>query len=154
MTPEQLAKNGSEHGHQCALFAWVNIASRYGVEAANDDRCYAKGGQDYAQGTYGAAHALPVLNELYAIPNGGQRHGAVAAKLKAEGVKAGTPDLHLPVARGWFHSLYIEMKRAGGKVSPEQLDRIARLRANGNKCHVCFSWLDAVVLILEYIDTK
>ena len=32
-------------------------------------------------------------NLIFAIPNGGQRHKAVAAKLKAEGVKSGVPDL-------------------------------------------------------------
>ncbi len=41
----------------------------------------------------------PELALLYAIPNGGDRHKAVAAKLSAEGVKSGVPDLCLPVPR-------------------------------------------------------
>ena len=32
---------------------------------------------------------------LAAVPNGGQRHPAVAAKLKAEGVRKGFPDMML-----------------------------------------------------------
>lgn len=42
----------------------------------------------------------PELNLLYHVPNGGSRHKAEAGRLRAEGVKAGVPDLCLPVARG------------------------------------------------------
>ena len=37
---------------------------------------------------------------MFRIPNGGSRHPAEAARLKAQGVKAGVPDLCIPVARG------------------------------------------------------
>ena len=55
---------------------------------------------------------------IFAIPNGGFRSRATAARLKAEGVSAGVPDLFVPFSRLW-----IEMKRTkGGKLSPEQRD--------------------------------
>ena len=58
---------------------------------------------------------------LIAIPNGGERHPAVAAKLRAEGVSAGVPDLLIPLPRGHSHGLWIEMKKQrGGRVSPKQ----------------------------------
>ena len=38
----------------------------------------------------------PELRLLYAIPNGGHRHKAMSAELKAEGVKPGVPNLCLP----------------------------------------------------------
>ena len=70
---------------------------------------------------------------IYAIPNGGARHTAVAAKLKATGVTKGIPDLHVPA---W--SLWIEMKRQkGGTVSPEQKDQMAYLTGIGHTCLVC-----------------
>ena len=70
---------------------------------------------------------------IYAIPNGGARHPAVAAKLKATGVTKGVPDLHVPA---W--SLWIEMKRQkGGTVSPEQKDQMAYLQSIGHTCLVC-----------------
>lgn len=67
------------------------------------------------------AGAHPELALLFAIPNGGARSKACAGKLKAEGVKSGVPDLCLPVARGGYFGLWLEMKRTqGGKLSPEQ----------------------------------
>ncbi|MBC3486703.1 VRR-NUC domain-containing protein [Pseudomonas sp. SWRI50] len=47
---------------------------------------------------------------IYHVPNGGHRIKAVAAKLKGQGVKAGVPDLVLPMARGGYFGLYIEFK--------------------------------------------
>src|SRR5512133_1643712 len=45
-------------------------------------------------------------------PNGGHRHKAVAAKLKAQGVSAGFPDLiTFPPIGSTLPILYIEMKR-------------------------------------------
>lgn len=72
----------------------------------------------------------PELNLLYHVPNGGYRNPSEAARFRAEGVKAGVPDLCLPVSRAGYHGLYIELKRKrGGKVSAEQniwLDRLAQ----------------------------
>lgn len=53
----------------------------------------------------------PELKLLYHVPNGGSRKKSEAGRFKAEGVKAGVPDLCLPVARGGYHGLYIELKR-------------------------------------------
>ena len=58
----------------------------------------------------------PELKLLHHIPNGGRRDPIEAKHLKAQGVKPGVPDLCLPVARGNFHGLYIEMK-------PKRADR-------------------------------
>ena len=62
---------------------------------------------------------------IFAIPNGGQRAAAVAAKLKAEGVVPGVPDLFIPE---WH--LWVEMKRVkGGVVSKEQQSMIKYLES-------------------------
>lgn len=92
-------------------------------------------------------------SEIYAIPNGGSRHQVEAARMKAEGVRAGTPDLFLPVARGGFFGLYIEMKAPNrGRVSDAQEERIRRLRAAGYRVCVAWGWDDARELLIEYCD--
>ena len=54
---------------------------------------------------------------VFHIPNGGYRNAREAANLKRQGVKAGVPDLCIPVAKGGYHGLYIEMKTKKGKLS-------------------------------------
>ena len=68
------------------------------------------------------------------------------------GVKAGVPDLFMPVARGGFHGLFIEMKRsAGGRLSDAQNEWIDRLRAEGYLAEVCAGWEAARETVLEYL---
>lgn len=96
--------------------------------------------------------AFPELHMLYHIPNGGARSRATAGRLKAEGVKAGVPDLCLPVPRGTAHGLYIELKRRrGGKVSPAQREWLERLSARGYDTAVCYGWEDAAGRIMAYL---
>lgn len=94
---------------------------------------------------------VPELGLLYAIPNGGDRDIRVAARLKAEGVRAGVPDLHLPVARGDYHSLYVEMKREGNTPTDAQKDMHVVLRAAGNRVEVCYSWPEAWNVLMDYL---
>lgn len=92
------------------------------------------------------------LRLLYAIPNGGQRHPAVAAKLKAGGVRAGVPDLCLPLPiRGSFSGLYIEMKSPDGAVSTSQKDFMELLQWAGYKAVICYSAQAAVDTIIGHI---
>ena len=63
---------------------------------------------------------------LFAIPNGGARNKITGAKLKAEGVRKGIPDLFLsvPSIPGWecYNGMYMELKVGRNKLSPEQLE--------------------------------
>lgn len=94
----------------------------------------------------------PELRLLHAIPNGGKRDIRTAAMLKAEGVKPGVPDVHLPVARGGKHGLYIEMKRRkGGSVSKTQEAWMRALADQGHVCAVCHGWEQARETILQYL---
>ena len=76
---------------------------------------------------------IPALALCFAIPNGGRRSPAVAAKLKAEGVTAGVPDVCCPVARGGYHGFWLELKRPGGATSPAQASWLAQLAREGYK---------------------
>lgn len=76
---------------------------------------------------------------IFAVPNGGARSGVQGAKLKAEGVVPGVPDLFVPI---W--NLWVEMKRAkGGTLSPDQKDWIAYLEGIGHRCIVGRGFDDA-----------
>lgn len=95
----------------------------------------------------------PELGMLYAVPNGGDRHPAVAAKMKAEGVKKGVPDLCLCLPRGGYHGLFVELKRQkGGVVSPEQKAWLQALNAIGYRAEVCKGAAEAWDVIREYIQ--
>lgn len=122
--------NDREHQHQRNLFAWVAHAKA----------------------------AIPELDLLLAIPNGGHRHIAVARKMKAEGVRAGVPDLLLPVPRGQYHGLFIELKapkepgQRPGRLSEAQYDWNRKLDAQGYWVETCYGWEEAKAEIEEYLN--
>lgn len=114
----------SEAQEQIALIQWVNLQS----------------------GKY------PELALLYHIPNGGSRHPAEAARLKQQGVKAGVPDLCLPVARGGYNGLYIELKAGRNKPTPLQNEWLGWLNQQGYKAVVCWGWQAAKDEIMAYLE--
>ena len=93
----------------------------------------------------------PELEMLHHIPNGGRRGVLEAKRLKGQGVVPGIPDLHLPVARGPYCGLWIEMKTATGRLSEDQRKIIAMLRAEGHRVEVCRSAADAVEVLEDYM---
>ena len=87
------------------------------------------------------------------IPNGGHREKHTAYQMKRQGVKAGVPDLCIPVARKGFHGLYIEMKRAdGGRPTAEQRGWLRLLVDNGYCAEVCHGAEEAIALIDGYMS--
>lgn len=82
----------------------------------------------------------PELKLLHHIPNGGSRNTIEAANLKKQGVRAGVPDLCLPVARGGYHGLYIEMKAGKNKPTEKQLEWIEELRNEGYAVSICWGF--------------
>lgn len=112
-----------EHDEQVALFRWAGYKTR----------------------------EIPELCFLFAIPNGGARHIAVARKLKAEGVKAGIPDIFLPVVRGAYHGLFIEMKVGKNKLTGPQEEWHVVLKGQGYRVEVCYGWEAAKDVLEDYL---
>lgn len=89
---------------------------------------------------------------IFAIPNGGKRHKLEAANLKRQGVKAGVPDLCVPVARRGFHGLFIEMKYGRNKTTPAQDEWLERLTREGYLAKVCNGYAQAVQVLKYYFS--
>lgn len=116
----------SEHEEQVALITWARAS----------------------------AWRYPELRWLYAVPNGGERHPAVAMKMKAEGVLAGVPDLCLPVPRGTYHGAYVEMKREGGRVTFLQSQWGVHLAGAGYAYQLAQGFKAARDFLLAYLDER
>jgi hypothetical protein len=117
-------KQNSEHDEQVLFFKWAELYLPQELDAV-----------------------------LWATPNGGHRHKATAARMKAEGAKAGVPDIFFAHARLGFHGLFIEMKRKrGGRVSPEQREVMRNLWRQGYACIVCHGFEAAKNALIEYLE--
>ncbi len=136
ITNTELLAEWTEHDHQVQLFTWADHCIEQDVPNAS------------------------ALANLFAIPNGGERNAIVGAKMKAEGVKPGVPDMFLahpvrvpftklsgnaPTAPG----LFVELKslRPGARLSPAQREWLERLSHGGYLTASCEGWIDAARLI-------
>lgn len=116
----------TEHGEQVSLIAWAK---------ENEAK-------------------WPELRWLFAIPNGGHRAKATVLKLRLEGVKPGVSDLFLPVPRGTYHGLWIEMK--AGSNTPTDTQRLFQADMNdaGYAAVICWSFQAARDVIEKYLDNQ
>lgn len=115
---------GTEHQEQCVVIKWA---------------CYRE-------------MAFPELKLLHSSTNGVHANSVQAVmKLKREGMKNGIPDLHLPVPKGEYVSLYIEMKVRNNKPTTDQLTWIEQLRLWGNRVEVCYGASEAIAVLIDYL---
>lgn len=88
----------------------------------------------------------------YHTPNGGGRSKGEGARMKSLGVKPGVSDIFLPVPRNGKHGLWIELKAEHGTPSPDQLDWIGAMLAQGYAAQLAWGWQEAVTAIAGYMD--
>ena len=92
-------------------------------------------------------HGVPI----FAIPNGGKRSKSEACRFAMEGVSAGVPDLFIPVPRGGYHGLFIEMKDVNGRrPRRSQMEWLDLLNANGYAAYWSRGAGPAINLIRRY----
>lgn len=89
---------------------------------------------------------------LMAFPLQGARTPKNGARMKAEGMRKGTPDMLLAAGRKGFHGLWIENKTEKGVVSAEQKAIILALKKENYCVHVCRSPSEAARTIMEYLS--
>lgn len=100
---------------------------------------------------YARTHGIPE-GLLFAIPNGGRRDKITGARLKAEGVRAGVPDMFLAVPRQNAPGLFLELKKQkGGRVSENQKTMHEALSQAGYPVCICWGWDEAKRAIEDYI---
>ena len=113
----------SENDEQAVLFEWAELHSR----------------------------VYPCLLLMYHVPNEGKRSPREGACLAKMGLKRGVPDICLPVARGGYHGLYIELKVGKNKPTPDQEAYLQALEREGYFVALCYGALEAENIILRYI---
>ncbi len=96
----------------------------------------------------------PELRWMFAIPNGGLRNKATAAKLYAEGVRAGIWDIMLPIPSKGYHGLFIEMKFGHNKLTELQEQFGVFATGQGYLCKVAYSAEEAIEIIDEYLGNE
>lgn len=95
---------------------------------------------------------FPELKLMHHIPNGGKRSKSEASRFKAMGVKAGVSDIFLPVSRGGYHGLYIELKAKDGRPTKEQKDFIAAVEQEGYFAVFAYGGEEASKIIERYLS--
>jgi hypothetical protein len=93
----------------------------------------------------------PELELMFAVNNGLKLTIGQAVQCKRSGTVKGIPDIFLPCVRGSYAGLFIEMKRSGGRVSPDQAIKITKLTIAGYLCRVCYGFTEAKKTIEEYL---
>ena len=96
----------------------------------------------------------PGLELLFAIPNGTRTTYGIARKMRMEGVKKGVPDLFLPVPKGKYHGLFVEMKTQVGHASPEQKDWLKALALQGYCAVICKGADEAIATFTRYMEQE
>ena len=94
----------------------------------------------------------PDLDLLSCSLNGVKLSKAQAGKAKAAGMLKGEHDVKLPVRRGEYSGLSIELKHGRNKPTEDQLWYGKRLTAQGWLVAYCWSWTEAADTIRAYLE--
>lgn len=132
-----MSRNNEEHQIQVGVFQWIDLQKEI----------------------------YPALKNAFAIPNGGSRNEIEAKNLKAEGVRAGVPDMCLAYPSKGFHGLYIEHKTKKGQLTKDKTIKtkhgsriregqetwFKRLSDCGYRCEVSRSIDQSISIIKRYL---
>lgn len=126
MRYRQIIRPGSENEIQAAFFQWCEMQSG----------------------------KFPELRLAFSIPNGTYKGYASSYLHKATGLKAGVPDVFLPVARLDRHGFFIEFKSEKGRVRDEQKQWMADLETQGYLCRVLRDHAEASRMVVAYLENR
>lgn len=124
--PQKKKREEHEYHDQCAIFQWAKLQEA----------------------------AYPELKYLFSTLNGVWLPVGLAKKAKASGNKRGVPDIWLPVKRGRWSGLVVELKHGDNQPSPEQLDWIAFLNGQGYYAMPVWGVEETINTIILYLEGK
>ncbi len=167
MNPWQIAKSGSEHSEQAALFCYCAKVEHLGFNLSRQREAYQAGAIEMMKEAC-LDYPVPEIKFYHAIPNGGNRgdteksRAIEGGRMKAEGVKPGVLDTCWPLARGGYCGLYIEMKRKSllnpdnplAGCSEDQLAFGQFIHEQGYYATVCYGWEHATRTLQAYYEGK
>ena len=113
-----------ESAHQQQVIEWARMASR--------------------------SAKYPMLEMLHCSLNGVKLTKTQAVIAKSQGMLSGVPDLFLPVTRGKYHGLYIEMKHGSNTLTDNQKKFLQNAANVGFAVSVCYSAQEAIKRIEDY----
>ena len=113
-----------ESAHQQQVIEWARMASR--------------------------SAKYPMLDMLHCSLNGVKLSKSQAGIAKGQGMLSGVPDLFLPVPRGKYHGLYIEMKYGTNTLTDNQKKFLQNAANVGYAVSVCYSAQEAIKRIEDY----
>ena len=113
-----------EYSHQCVVFEWALYHRRQ----------------------------YPELKWLNSSMNGISLTKRQAARAKRAGLIAGIPDIDLPVNRGPYGGLRIELKTKGGRLTRDQEDCLNFMIGQGYRAVACYGADDAIETIIQYLE--
>ena len=96
-------------------------------------------------------HGIP----HFAVPNGFKRTPIQGAIERSLGLRAGVPDLIIPVAAKGYHAMALEVKRIkGGRVSEAQQYWLEQLTKQGWYAQVGKGYDECIFLLQFYLGIK
>jgi hypothetical protein len=122
-TTKKLLGLSSEDEQQIAVFDWIEAQSK----------------------------KHPILDSIYAIPNGSNKSIQQRVLFKRTGLKSGVWDIHVPIPRLGFAGLYIEMKWTSG-LSDNQKE-FHKLLKDTHVFAMCYTAKQAITVLESYLSS-
>lgn len=108
--------------------------------------------EQYFKWVYSNQIRYPQLQLITGSMNGIRLSPKLRAYAKRQGLRAGFPDIDIPIPTAGYHGAKIELKRLkGGVVSSDQKRVLKLLAEQGYYAVVCKGWRQAVSTTLWYL---
>lgn len=85
------------------------------------------------------------------VPNEGKRSLQYGVRLKRMGMQKGFPDFIIPIPKGKYHGLYIEVKVNNNTTTADQKKWLTQLHSNGYAATTCWGIDEGMAVVNRYL---